>query len=108
MHVMRCLQFQQQNLRASEADGVFFTYEEMCADPLAVGKSIVELVPLLYDLRLDQTVAVKGTYHERLRDMNGQQISRLNSADLGCVNTVLDTRAARRVMDFFCYDLMRA
>ncbi len=81
-HVIFCLQQQQRNIAAYSADGVFFTYEQLCADPTAVAAKIQGLVPTLIDLNLSQTVAVKGLYNEPLRNMNADQIARLTKEQI--------------------------
>jgi Sulfotransferase family len=102
-HVMTCLKYQRRNVEASNGRGVFFTYEQMCAEPDKVERSIAGLVPELNDLTLQQRLRVKGLYDETLRDMNEQQIARLSESQRSEITDVF--RRNCDVMDFFGYPL---
>ncbi len=102
-HLVACFERQRANVAAFADRGVFFTYEAMCADPAGVGAQIRRLVPALGDLDLDQRVAVKGIYDERLRDMNADQIARLSADDLRALNEVF--RPKQDVLAAFGYAL---
>ncbi|QFT78497.1 hypothetical protein FIU90_13175 [Erythrobacter sp. THAF29] len=85
-HILRCLTMQRENI-ASHADvGTFLSYEDLCADPAAAAAQVQALVPELTNLEFDQRLAVKGRYHERLRNMNAQQIERLTREDIEIIN----------------------
>jgi hypothetical protein len=79
-HVMRAMGSQLHNRRALAGRSIAFSYEAMCASPEAVGDKIHALVPALGPVRLDRRIAVKGNYDERLRNMNGDQVARLDPA----------------------------
>ena len=102
-HVVNCLAWQRRNVEAYRDRGVFFTYEEMCAEPVTVERKIETLVPELDDLILRRRIAVKE-YDEMLTDMNARQIANLAAEDVAAFNRVF--RAHREVFDFFGYDLM--
>jgi hypothetical protein len=79
-HVLRAMEVQLHN-RAALGDRVTtFSYEAMCATPDAVGAQISRLVPALGPVDLDRQIAVKGNYDERLRNMNDDQLARLDPA----------------------------
>ena len=87
-HIVAALAAQQANRAALADRAAFFTYEDMCRTPGRVAANIAALVPALADLTLDQSLPVKGRYHEPLRDMNADQIARLTpgqTADLHAV-----------------------
>ena len=102
-HAAHCLAWQRRNVEAYRDRGVFFTYEEMCADPAAVAGKIRTLVPELDDLDLRRRIAVKE-YDEMLTDMNGRQLARLDARRIGAFNRVF--REHRDTLGWFGYDLM--
>ncbi len=104
MHIVNCFKYQRENIERFGDVGAFFTYERMCRDHGAVEERIGALVPALDDLNLDRKLAVKGTYHERLRDMNRDQIGRLTSLDMEKLNRTF--RPYRELLGFFGYGLM--
>lgn len=81
-HLIKCFQLQRENIERHGDQNLWFTYEQMCADPDGIGARIRELIPDLDDLRLNHRVEVKGMYDEPLRDMNADQIARLTDDDL--------------------------
>lgn len=81
-HLLKCLQLQQENIERFGSQNLWFTYEQMCADPDGIAARIRNFIPELDDLRLDHRVAVKRMYDEPLRDMNADQIARLSEEDL--------------------------
>lgn len=89
-HVATCMQKQKENIERFGTQGTFFTYEQMCEQANDVQGQIQKLVPRLDDLRLNQQVSVKGMYDEPLRNMNGQQISRLTVDEFRLINQVFD------------------
>ena len=103
LHVVNCLAWQRRNVEAYRDRGVFFTYEEMCAEPVTVERKIETLVPELDDLILRRLIALKE-YDEMLTDMNARQIAALAAEDVAAFNRVF--REHREVFDFFGYDLM--
>ncbi|GLQ35813.1 hypothetical protein GCM10007939_20960 [Amylibacter marinus] len=90
IHVMRCFDLQRKNQALFKDKSVFFTYEEMCAMPDQVAARIMDFVPELDDLDLDQTLFIKGRYSERLRNMNADQIGALTPQQLEVANEVFD------------------
>ena len=104
-HVATCLAHQRRNLETHGANGVFFTYEEMCDTPAAVERKIAGVVPELDDLTLRQRLRVKdGLYHEMLTNMNSRQIARLDAAEIAAFNRVF--RHHRDLFDHFGYELI--
>ena len=78
-HIIACFQYQIRNLQfLKDQSHLFFTYEELCSMPDDIEIKIKKLVPELSDLRLKQTIPVKGIYNETLRNMNREQIERLS------------------------------
>ena len=104
-HVVHCLAWQRRNVEAYRDRGVFFTYEEMCAEPAAVERKIEALVPELDDLILRRRIAVKE-YDEMLTDMNARQIANLAAEDVAAFNRVF--REHRETLDSFGYDILDA
>ena len=104
-HVATCLEHQRRNVETFGAQGRFFTYEAMCAEPERVARSIRDLVPELDDLDLRQRLPVHRHYHEMLTDMNARQIARLDPGQVAAINRVL--RGHRAVLEHFGYDLRR-
>ncbi|WP_260582036.1 sulfotransferase [Sphingopyxis sp. PET50] len=87
-HIVAALAAQRANGAALGNRAACFTYEEMCAAPAETAARIAALVPSLADLDINRSLPVKGRYHERLRDMNADQIARLTpgqTADLTAV-----------------------
>ena len=103
-HVVNCLALQRDNLETHGSRGVFFTYEEMCAEPARVERQIRSLVPALGDLKLRQKLAVKRLYDEMLTNMNARQIARLTPGQIGIINRVFRRRGD--VLDYFGYEIM--
>ena len=66
------------NVETFGAQGRFFTYEAMCAEPERVARNVQDLAPELDDLDLRQRLRVHSNYHEMLTDMNARQIARLD------------------------------
>lgn len=89
-HVVAALQRQSANRAVLGARAESFTYEDMCRDPQAVSARILALAPALGEVRLDRRVAVKGNYDEELRDMNAEQIARLDPATVAVIEAVFD------------------
>ena len=85
--------------------GVFFTYEAMCAEPERIGREIRAMVPELDDLDLRRRLPVKG-YDEMLTDMNARQIARLGTGQVAAFNRVFGEH--RDLFDHFGYELFDA
>jgi hypothetical protein len=80
-HIVNCLRIQREN-QSNHADvGVFFTYEQLCAEPAVVTDQIRSIAPAVTDLDLERSIPVKGMYDEPLRNMNDEQIGRLSKED---------------------------
>ena len=101
---MACLERQRRNIEAHCCRGVFFRYEDLCAEPGRVASEIRALVPELDDLNLRQRLRVKGHYDEMLTDMNARQIARLEPEQIGAFNRVF--RNHRDVLAHFGYEIM--
>lgn len=102
-HLMACFDQQRRNIERLGDRAVFFTYEELCADPQRCAALVAALVPALHDLDLDQQVPVKGIYDERLRNMNDDQLAALGDADREVATAVF--AAHRGLLRDFGYDL---
>ena len=108
-HVVACLEHQRRNVETFGAQGRFFTYETMCAEPERVARSIRDLAPELDDLCLRQRLPVhhrRHSYDEMLTDMNARQIARLDPGQVAAINRVL--RGHRAVLEHFGYEIMDA
>ena len=104
-HVVACLDRQRRNIESHRTDGVFFTYETMCAHPERAAQQIRTLVPELDDLNLRQRLRIKGgQYDEMLTDMNARQIARLGPSHIVALNHVF--RAHEDVLDYFGYAML--
>lgn len=103
-HIISCLQYQRNNILRHQRNSVLIRYEGLCADPSAAKKAITELIPELDDLEFNQRIAVKGIYNEVLRNMNQDQIARLNQKDYGAINRVFEPKLS--LLAFFGYELM--
>lgn len=88
IHVANCFRWQRANVECYSHVGTFFSYETLCAHPEQVEQQIRTLVPVLEDLTLRQTLAVKGIYEEPLRDMNADHIARLTDEQIARINMV--------------------
>lgn len=88
-HILRCLIWQQQNLRRWP-DAVQLSYEQLCADPPTITERLRRAFPVLSDLDLMKAVRVKRRYHEPPRDMNREQIARLNATTITALNRVFE------------------
>ena len=104
-HVVACLGYQCRNVDTHRGQGVFFTYEEMCADPERVARKIRAFVPELDDVELRRRLPIKGRYNEMLTDMNARQIARLDPRQIETFNRAF--RAHRHLLDHFGYELIR-
>lgn len=93
-HVLACLQQQVRNRDRYARSSLFFTYEEMCAEPERIVRGIQKLAPSLDDLTFDQVIPVKNTYEQRLTNFNAEQIARLSVDDRAVVREILDTDPA--------------
>jgi len=87
-HIVACLRQQAANQIALADSAVFFTYEQLCADPDACAASITSLALRLDDLDLSRKTPVKGMYDEPLRNMNSDQLKRLSAEDRAIANSV--------------------
>ena len=103
-HVVRCLEVQRRNIAAHRSHGVFFRYEDLCAEPERVAAEIRALVPELDDLNLRRRLPVKGRYDEMLTDMNARQIARLTPERIAAFNRVF--RDHRDVLAHFGYGML--
>ena len=103
-HVVNILRMQARNLDDFGHRGVFFTYEEMCAQPEGVAERIRALVPALDDLQLRRRLTLKSTYDEMLVDMNARHVARLNAPQIAAFNRVFEP--ARDVIEGFGYALL--
>ena len=102
-HIINCLKFQRKNIKRFGERGVFFTYEQMCAEPEKVEEMIKYLVPEIDDLILRRRLKVKE-YDEELRDMNNQQIERLTTGDRKQINDIFSRE--KDLLEFFGYSLI--
>ncbi|MEL7447364.1 MAG: sulfotransferase [Pseudomonadota bacterium] len=103
-HLVTCFEYQRRNITLLGESAVFFTYEDLCAEPCKIAGRITDLVPDLDDLDLVQTIPVKGSYEEPLRNMNDQQIARLDPQDRAIANEVFEPN--RSVLEAFGYTLL--
>lgn len=78
MHLVNCLRIQEENVALLGDDAVVTTYERFCADPATFNDAVRSLVPALDDFDIDVRISIKGTYDERLQNMNDEQIARLD------------------------------
>lgn len=101
-HIVAALTAQQANRTTLGDHATFFSYEEMCRAPAAVAAQIAALVPAFADLDLGRAQPVKGSYNEPLRDMNADQIARLDAGQILDLNRVFDDH--RALLDSFGYD----
>lgn len=105
-HIVAALAAQQANRTMLGERAAFFSYEEMCRAPAAVAAWIAALVPAFADLDLARARPVKGQYHEPLRDMNADQIARLDAGQILDLNRVFDNH--RALLDGLGYDRIPA
>lgn len=91
-HIVACFEQQARNIELFGDCSLAFTYEDLCGDPAGRAEAIRHLVPELDDLDLTQRLAIKGTYDEPLRNMNEEQIARLDPAEIERANTVFEPR----------------
>ena len=85
-HILTCLTIQRDNIGQYADICIDLTYEELCAQPAEAALRVRQMVPELHDLDFDRTLAVKGQYNERLRDMNADQIARLSASDIAMIS----------------------
>lgn len=104
-HVIQCFYYQKKNIDQHSDNGVFFHYEEMCAQPEKVKLKIETLVPELHDLQLNQKLSVKGLYDQKLQDMNAQQIEKLSPEILSKINHVFIDHS--EILEHFGYTILR-
>lgn len=102
-HVLRCLHWQAINHKRWPS-APLLSYESLCADPEAAAARLRDWLPALADLDLSRPVAVKRRYHESARDMNDEQIDRLDTATLAELNRVF--RTGEDLLAQFNYRLM--
>lgn len=81
-HVGRCLEYQARNIELLGDRAVVFTYETLCSDPKVVANQVKGLCPKLDDLDFDVRLRVKRRYDEQLRNMNSEQVARLDPQTL--------------------------
>lgn len=91
-HWLACARYQQRN-RAVLARQIFFSYEELCADPHGVADRLTAFVPALGPLDAGRRFDVLFRRSE-VRDLNASQIARLTVDDIDAINRVLDTDPA--------------
>ena len=83
-------------------EGIFFTYETLCAKPDLLVEQLKTFVPELTDLKMNDAIPVKGMYCEALRNMNEQQIDQLSRDDFKNINRVFDQY--ERHLSYFEYE----
>lgn len=100
-HVMRCFQWQRKNIEQNGGDTLFFTYEELCANPVEIASSIRKLTPTLVDLDFGLPVSVKGNEPECIKNKNQEQVARIGREGFQQINAVLQQH--RDLMSYFNY-----
>ena len=103
-HLVTCLDLQRRNEAMLGHAAISFTYEDLCAEPERIATRIAALCPAVGMLDLTQRLAVKGEYDEPLRNMNDQQITRLDDDTLQQANAVF--REHRDLLSHFGYSLI--
>ena len=103
-HILNCLEIQRTNIEQYRDLSVSFSYEDLCANPAEIALQVTHMLPALAGLNFDQTLAVKGMYNERLRDMNADQIERLSGQDIDRINLHFSPQEA--LMGHFGYGLI--
>ena len=103
-HILNCLAIQRLNIEQHGDLGVSFSYEDLCASPAGIASQVTHMLPELVGLNFDQTLAVKGIYNERLRDMNADQIGRLSQQDIDRINLHFSPQEA--LLGHFGYGLI--
>lgn len=103
-HIVACFEQQLRNIERFGDCSISFTYEDLCADPPGRADAIRRLVPDLDDLDLTQRLAIKGIYDEPLRNMNDEQIARLDPAEIERANAVFGRSGS--ALTSFGYALM--
>ena len=104
-HLVNCLAMQADNVVRLENRAIHFSYEYLCAHPDEVAERISALVPEIGELDLTQRLAVKGDYDEPLRNMNEEQIARLNPAVRDCASEIFQQH--EDVLSFFNYPVLK-
>ena len=102
-HAATCLVWQRRNVEAWGSQGVFFTYERMCAEPEVVAEQIRALAPQLADLNMRQRIKVKS-YDETLTDMNARHFARMEADDRAAFSRVFEMH--EEVLGHFGYEVM--
>jgi len=103
-HVVTCLAYQRKNIESYGSKSVYFRYEDMCDTPRLVEKKLENMIPELGDLNLIQKIPVKGAYNEYLKNMNAQQIGRLDKGQISRINETL--KGHEGILDFFGYQII--
>jgi len=102
-HIITCFKQQRRNMENYTNNSIKFSYEAMCDSPELIVSQIQQLVPELDDLKLDQKLSVKQLYDEKLRNMNEQQIARLDDEAISLINSVLENHI--ELIGYFGYEI---
>lgn len=76
-HIGECFKHQLANIANFPDTALRLTYEELTDNPQHSAARIRAFLPQIEDYTLDNPVAVKGNYHEKARNMNGDAFGRL-------------------------------
>ena len=101
-HVFESLRVQKANCEAYADISLRLRYEDICDDPYAAERQLGEFLGALIDVDFSDIIHIKD-YHQRVENLNSQQISRLPSNAIGMINREFDAETC----SFFGYELRK-
>lgn len=104
-HVVNTLRIQKQNIESLSSDQyVFFTYEELCGDPVSTADKIKILSPKFNDLTFNKKIPVKRRYESSAHNFNDDQIKRLDKQSIDDLNDVLKYNTD--ILEYYGYEMI--
>lgn len=104
-HVINTLIIQKQNIESlSPNEHVFFTYEELCADPVSTADKIKTLSTKFYDLTFNQKIPVKNRYESSVHNFNDDQIKSLDNQSINDLNDILKYNVD--TLEYYGYEII--
>jgi hypothetical protein len=104
---IQCLKYQKRNLESRKSK-LFITYEELSKNPESVKEKLIQFVPKLKDISVDDefkshNFKTKGKM--KITNLNNEKIAKLSDQDIQAINKVYEREI--EILNYFNYSIVK-
>jgi hypothetical protein len=103
---LKCLRHQKKNIER-EKNLLFFTYEELCENKLGVVKKIIEFIPDIKDIKIENEFKAhnfKTKESMRIINLNKEKIAKLSTKEISIINSIF--KKEEGLLSYFNYSII--